>query len=138
MYSLSHPTFRANEGPCFPFLLVSRFDSSEYTEMDRPSCKHCNNKFGAMEEKLFVRFAMCVDPRKQAASGVWMKARRALGIGVTGLTESEKRIRKALKDEIIGKAKIYDKSAEASVIPGFGPHVGFPNAPQIQIEIPDA
>ena len=89
-----------------------------------------------MEEKLFVRFAMCVDPRKQAASGVWMKARRALGIGVTGLSESEKRIRKALKDEIIGKAKIYDKSAEASVIPGLGPHVGFPNAPQIQIEIP--
>jgi len=101
-----------------------------------PSCEHCNKKFGAMEEKLFVRFAMCVDPRKQAASGVWKKARRALGIGVTGLSESEKRIRKALKDEIIGKAKIYDKSAEASVIPGLGPHVGFPNAPQIQIEIP--
>jgi hypothetical protein len=88
-----------------------------------------------MEEKLFVRFAMCVDPREQAASGVWMKARRALGIGVTGLSESEKCIRKSLKDEILGKAKMYDESA-AHVIPDLGPHAGFPNAPQIQIEIP--
>lgn len=83
-----------------------------------------------------VRFAMCVDPRKQAASGVWAKARRSLGIGVTGLSENERRIRKALKDEILGKAKIYDKSAEAYVIPGLGPHAGFPNELQIQIEIP--
>ena len=91
-----------------------------------------------MEEMLFVRFAMCVDPRKQAASGVWNKARRMLGIGVTDLSESEKRIRKALKDEIMGKAKAYDGSAEQHVIPGFGPHVEFPTAPQIQIEIPAA
>jgi hypothetical protein len=91
-----------------------------------------------MEEMLFVRFAMCVDPRKQAASGVWNKARRTLGIGVTGLSESEKRIRKALKDEILGKAKAYDRSDEAYVIPGLGLQAEFPNAPQIQIEIPAA
>ena len=103
-----------------------------------PSCTKCNHKFGAMEEMLFVRFAMCVDPRKQAASGVWNKARRTLGIGVTGLSESEKRIRKALKDEILGNAKLYDRSDEAHMIPGLGPHAEFPNAPQIQIEIPAA
>jgi hypothetical protein len=103
-----------------------------------PSCAKCNHKFGAMEEMLFVRFAMCVDPRKQAASGVWNKARRALGIGVNDLSESEKRIRKALRDEILGKVKAYDRDAEPHVIPGFGPHAGFPMAPQIQVEIPGA
>ena len=100
-----------------------------------PSCQPSNNKFGAMEESLFVRFVMCVDPRKQAASGVWNKARRMLGIGVTGLSESEKRIRKALREEIHRNAKLYDKSDEPHVIPGLGPHAEFPNAPQIRIEI---
>ena len=100
-----------------------------------PSCERCNKHFGSIEENLLVRLAMCVDPRKQAASGVWEKARRALGIGVTGLSESEKRIRKARKDAILREAKTYDKSDEAYVIPGLGPHTGFPNAPQIGIQI---
>lgn len=129
--ALTHPT----KDHVFP---ASWYPDSTPPNIQRwtvPSCAKCNHKFGAIEERPFVRFAMCVDPRKQAASGVWNKARRMLGIGVTGPSESEKRIRKALKDEILAKAKPYDGSAEAHVIPGFGPHAGFPNAPQIQIEI---
>jgi len=101
-----------------------------------PSCADCNQKFGAMEEMLLVRFALCVDPRKQATSGVWNKARRTLGIGVNDLSQSEKRIRTALKDEILRNMKPYDGRAEPHVIPGFGPYTEFPMAPQIQIEIP--
>lgn len=89
-----------------------------------------------MEEILLVRFGLCVDPQEQAASGLSEKVKRAFGIGVTGLSESEKRIRNALKDEILGKAKRYDKSVDAYVLPGFGPHAGFPMELQIQIEIP--
>jgi hypothetical protein len=90
-----------------------------------------------MEEILLVRFGLCVDPRKQAASGLAEKVRRAFGIGVSGLSESEKRIRKALMAEVLGKARPYDKSAdEAAVLPGFGPHDGFPSELQIRIEIP--
>jgi hypothetical protein len=89
-----------------------------------------------MEESLLLRFALCIDPQKQAASGISKKVRRAFGIGVTGLSESEKRIRKALKDEILGKAKVYDEGVDPYVIPGFGLHAGFPSELQIQIEIP--
>lgn len=100
-----------------------------------PSCEACNNKFGAMEVKLLVRLAMCIDPRKQEASGVWQRARESLGIGVTGLDQKEARIRKALKDEIMREAKLYDGSLDAHVIPRLGPHAGFPKESQIQIEI---
>jgi len=89
-----------------------------------------------MEESLLLRFGLCLDPRKHAASGILTKVKRAFGIGVTGLSESEKRIRKALMDEVLRKAKPYDKSVEASVIPGFGLHAGFPSEVQFQIEIP--
>src|SRR5437868_14538801 len=61
-----------------------------------PSCARCNKDFGAMEEILLVRFGLCVDPRKQAALGIDKKVKRAFGIGVAGLSDSEKRIRKAL------------------------------------------
>lgn len=89
-----------------------------------------------MEVGLLVRFAMCIDPRKQEVSGVWQRARQSLGIGVTGLSEKEARIRKALRDEILREAKPYDGSADAYVIPGMGPHTGFPKEMQIQIPIP--
>ena len=101
-----------------------------------PSCERCNKEFGAMEESLLLRFALCVDPQRPGYSGILLKVKRAFGIGVTGLSESEKCIRKALRGEVLGKAKLYDKSAEAYVLPGLGPHAGFPSELQIQIEIP--
>lgn len=45
-----------------------------------PSCKRCNGQFGAMEQDLLVRFGLCIDPRKAAASGISKKALSALGI----------------------------------------------------------
>jgi hypothetical protein len=89
-----------------------------------------------MEEDLLIRFGLCIDPRKPGASGLSKKALRALGIGVTGLSEKETRIRRALQDKILGKAKIYDERDEPHLIPGLGPHAGFPFKKQFQIEIP--
>jgi hypothetical protein len=89
-----------------------------------------------MEESLLGTLALCIDPRKQAASGISKKAIRAFGIGVTDLSENEIRIRKALKEELLRKIKPYDKSADPLTIPGFGAHPGFPVEQQKQIEIP--
>ena len=96
MYSLSHSDGEENEGPCVPGFLVPRFNSAQYSKVDGSELCEMQSQIWRHGGILFVRFAMCVDPRKQAASGVWSKARRTLGIGVTGLSESEKRIRKAL------------------------------------------
>jgi hypothetical protein len=89
-----------------------------------------------MEEQLLQTLGLCIDPRKQAASGVSKKALRAFGIGVTGLSESERRIRQAKKAEFLRSLKPYDKSIDPYTIPGLGPHAGFPAELQMQIEIP--
>lgn len=62
-----------------------------------PSCEACNGKFGAMEEEIFVRLELCIDPRRAAAAGISSKALRSFGIGAdAGLEEGEKRKREAL------------------------------------------
>jgi hypothetical protein len=88
-----------------------------------------------MEEKLLETLALCIDPRKQAASGISKKAIRAFGIGVSSLSESERRIREAKKAEFLKNLKPYDKSVDPYTIPGLGPHAGFPAEQQMQIEI---
>jgi len=101
-----------------------------------PSCEPCNKKLGVMEEDLLVRLSLCVDPRKQAALGVSKRALRAFGIGVSGLSEKERRIREVKKIAFLKSLKPYDKSADPFTIPGLGPHLGFPPEMQLQIEIP--
>jgi len=101
-----------------------------------PSCERCNRDFGALEEQLLVTLSLCVDPRKQAASGVSKKALRAFGIGVSGLNEKERRIREAKKIKFLRTLKPYDKSVDPFTIPGLGPHRGFSPEQQMQIEIP--
>jgi hypothetical protein len=101
-----------------------------------PSCERCNKESGALEEELLHTLAFCIDPRKQAASGVSKRALRAFGIGVRGLSESERQIRRKLRDEFLRKLKPYDKSVDPYTIPGLGPHAGFPVEEQMQIGIP--
>jgi hypothetical protein len=89
-----------------------------------------------MEENLLGTLAFCIDPGKQAASGVSKKALQGFGIGVVGLNENERRIRQARKAELLKNLKPYDKSAAPHVIPGLGPHPEVPVEQQMQIEIP--
>src|SRR5271155_3734122 len=58
-----------------------------------PSCGSCNGKFGEMEKELFIRLVLCVGPVKAEASGLSRAALESLGVGVPGLSLTEKRHR---------------------------------------------
>lgn len=89
-----------------------------------------------MEKELFVRLALCVDPRKGAASGISKQAIRSFGVGATGLSEKERRIREALRYKILKDIKPLTSDMQVYVLPGLGPHPGFPAEQQLQMEIP--
>ncbi len=101
-----------------------------------PSCRRCNEEFGEKEKELFVRLALCIDPRKHAAAGISTQASRSFGAGVIGLDPKEKHIREALRDKIFREIKPYTKSVEGHVLPGLGLHPGFPAEQQMQVSIP--
>lgn len=89
-----------------------------------------------MEKDLFIRLSFCTDPRKLEASGLSKKALAALGIGVSGLTPREQKHRFALRAKLL---KQINPNLEGSVLlPGLGPHPGFPEELQAKIEIPHA
>ncbi len=102
-----------------------------------PSCSVCNGTFGELESEVFVPLALCIDPRKIAAAGLSKKALRTLGIGAGGkLSESEKRIRKAVLDKVFRGAKPYSPEVKPHTLPGLGPHPEAPENQQLQIFIP--
>lgn len=39
-----------------------------------PSCERCNRDYGKLEEELRLLFAACLDPKAEAAAGIWAKA----------------------------------------------------------------
>jgi hypothetical protein len=100
-----------------------------------PSCERCNGEFGEMEKELFVRLALCVDPRKPAAQGLSERAVRSFGVDVQGISEEERRHREALRDKIRGEMKPYTPDIEPHILPGLGPHPELPAGEQIRIDI---
>lgn len=102
-----------------------------------PSCKGCNGEFGEMEKELFVRMAMCIDPRKPAAAGLWSRARQWIGIGVTGLDNEEMRHRRTLKAKILADARPISSEDLDHLLPGLGPHPEAPAGSQLEISIPE-
>ncbi len=100
-----------------------------------PSCAECNGKFGEMEKELFVRLALCVDPRKAEAARLSKKAVESLGVGVPGISAEERQHRQALKERVLNKAELYKPGIET--FPGLGPHPGFPAHQQLAIRIPE-
>jgi len=91
-----------------------------------PSCRDCNEKFGRFERELLEFFAVCIDPRKPAARGLYSRVRRSLGIGVGGLDDDEKVVRDALRGKLLKKAERYSPEWDMHTLPGLGPH---PEAP---------
>jgi len=87
-----------------------------------------------LERDLFVRLAICVDPTKAAASGLSERAVRSLGARADGLSDRERQIRSKLKAEIL--AEVTPFVGSSNVLPGLGPHVGFPDVQQYQIAFP--
>jgi len=100
-----------------------------------PSCQKCNGDLGKLEKEMFVRLALCADPRKAEASGMSKKALRALGIGVADLDEKEKQHRIALLKKVFAEAKLF-RDQQKPLLPGLGPHPGFPPGEQLAITIP--
>jgi len=96
-----------------------------------PCCKPCNKRFGNMGNALLQKLGLCVDRRKEEASGIAAKALRAVGVGVESeLSEKEKRIRAKLKAKLLKEAITYgeikgDLTDKSGVLPGFGLHAGF-------------
>ena len=101
-----------------------------------PSCAVCNGALGKLEKELFVRLALCVDPRKAEASGMSKKALRSLGIGVADdLDEKEKKHREALLRKVFAEVKPL-RDQKLPLLPGVGLHDGFPAGDQLTIVFP--
>jgi hypothetical protein len=65
-------------------------------------------------------------------------ALRTLGIGVANLNPKEKAHRIALLKKVFAKAKLLKEyGEEISLLPGVGPHAGFPAGEQLTILISD-
>jgi len=107
---------------------------SEVERWTVPSCRKCNCTLGKKEKELFIRLAMCVDPRKAEAAGLSAKAMRSMGIGAEGLSVKERWHRRALKLKVMASMWRYEPGTPT--FPGFGLHRGFPTDEQIAINIP--
>jgi hypothetical protein len=101
-----------------------------------PACLRCNNELGLTEKEVFVRLGLCVNPQKVAATGVSKKIILSFGIGAVGIDEEEKRIRAALKQEVLASARRYTDEERPHILPGIGPYPEGPSDQQMVIDIP--
>src|SRR5271168_4263898 len=101
-----------------------------------PSCRTCNGDLGLVEKEVFVRLGLCVNPTKVAATGISKRIIRSFGIDAEGIDEDEKKIRAALKDEVLRGTKPFTAAALPHLLPGIGPHPEAPAEDQLQIAIP--
>src|ERR1700761_1897892 len=101
-----------------------------------PSCGKCNNSLGSMENKVFSRLILCVDPQKPEAAGLYAKLKRSLGMGVVDLNENEIAHREKQKSGLIAAIRPHTPESSASILPGLGSHPGFKDEDLPQIRIP--
>jgi Protein of unknown function (DUF2934) len=87
-----------------------------------PSCQRCNGESGRLEEELLIFFACCINPGKAAASGLYERVRRSLGIGVEGLTDEEKGRREARRRKLLNETQPFSPDVLPHIISGLGPH----------------
>ena len=112
----------------FPASWYPETTPKEVQRWTAPSCSPCNGRFGAMERELLEFFAVCIDPSKPAAKGLYARVRRSMGIGVEGIDDGEKAVREALRRKFLKKAEPYSPEADKHTLPGIGRHVGFPDS----------
>ncbi len=117
---------------------ASWYPESTPGEVQRPTapcCGPCNRGFGKLEGYLLGRIGLCLDPRNAESAGIPAKALRSVGIGLDSeLTKREKRIRARLKAKLMSDTKPYREVAgKPGILPGFGPHIGFPVESQLAI-----
>ena len=100
-----------------------------------PSCRACNGNSGKKEQELFIRLALCVDPRKIEAAGISSKLARTFGVG-EGISPADRQKRRAFRDRILSEAKPISRETLNHIVPGLGPHAEFPIETQREIGIP--
>jgi hypothetical protein len=74
------------------------------------------------------------DHRKMEASGISTKLARTFGKG-EGISEEARKKREAFRDRILSDARPHSAESRSHVIPGLGPHPGFPVEKLLQISI---
>ena len=80
-----------------------------------------------------LSIGLCIDPAKEEARGIAEKAKRSMGVGVTGLTEKEAGHRERQKSGIIEGFKQFDPGLAAHILPGLGLHEGFDPREQVAV-----
>ena len=92
-----------------------------------PSCPKCNGELGRLERDMLIRVVLCIDPKKEAVSGLSSKVLRSLGFDTDGLSGTDKthreRLRSKLRAELIPYA---DLARGPGAIPGLGPYENSP------------
>lgn len=87
-----------------------------------PSCRKCNHELGRLEKDMLIRIVLCIDPRKEAVSGLAARVLRSLGLHIGSLSGDEKayrdRLGARLRAELLPSAEV----AAETVIPGLGPY----------------
>lgn len=120
----------------FPDSWYPMSTSAKVQRWTAPCCLKCNHDFGEMEKELFVRLALCVDPEKEAATGLSKRAIRSFGVDVAGISSKERRHRESLRDRIRAEMKPYSSEAQKHALPGLDSHPGFQVEQLLYVDIP--
>lgn len=96
-----------------------------------PACRTCNEKLGAIEDELFQKLAVCINPKIAAASGIKEKVYRSFGVGVqeSKMSGRDRSARLKRLERLINVTKSFSHT-EMEAFPGLGPHEGFPSESQ--------
>lgn len=84
-----------------------------------PSCQDCNTKYGALENDLLIRLAICLDPSDPACAGIFEKGMRAIDPKYA-TNEKDKKSRKAKREKILRELWIGEAIPRDHLYPNFG------------------
>lgn len=97
-----------------------------------PSCIPCNNRLGAIENDLRIRFGYCVDPESPVTASFVEAALRATSPELMAGNEREAAFRRRLRDRLAGEALVSPPARR--LLPSFPERWGRP--PEEQVALP--
>ena len=92
-----------------------------------PSCRVCNGNSGKKEQELFIRLALCINPRKNGALGISAKLARTFGIG-EGISPADRQKRIAFRAEYSLKRSRFPKKIRPTLSQGSDLIPAFPSS----------
>lgn len=100
-----------------------------------PACLECNREYGKLEEEMFVRLGLCINPNTPETSGLVERARRAIDPSA-GKNERDANARLAKRIEILGSVLSGDDIPKSGIYPGLGDRWSQPTEQQNAVTIP--